>query len=192
MSAIEFKAASFGGLAFCSGAFEAGFNLGQSAGEELASFNHRNASDFEIAAPRTNFRCLLFKTSTRLSHTSSRRGEFIVGCFKIGKHPLEFGDTCVFASHAIGEFTKVITECFGFGGRIATVGLGSLQAVACCSESRIVCVEIASKTSFNACGFGQFSSCRFEHARCFCSDEHRFVGTPSCFIESSTSCTSTR
>ena len=135
MSAIEFKASSFGGLAFCSRAFETSFNLGQSAGEELASFDHRNASDFEIAAPRTNFRCLLFKTSTRLGHASSRRGEFVVGCFKIGKHPLEFGDTCVFASHAIGEFAKMITKRFGFGGRITTVGLGSLQTVAGCSES---------------------------------------------------------
>lgn len=135
MSPIEFKAASFGGLAFCSGTFETGFNLGQSTGEELASFDNRNASNFEIAAPRANFRCLLFEPSTRLSHTSGRRGEFVVGRFEIRKHPLEFRDTSVLASHTVGEFAKMITKCFGLSGRIATVGLGSLQTVACCSES---------------------------------------------------------
>ena len=135
MSPIELKAASFGSLAFCSGTFETGFNLGQSTGEELASFDNRNASNFEIATPRTNFGRLLFKPSTRLGHASGRRSEFIVGGFEIGKHPLEFGDTCVFTSHTIGEFAKMITKRFGFGGRITTVGLGSLQTVAGCSES---------------------------------------------------------
>lgn len=135
MGAIEFKAASFGGFTFCGSTFKPGFNLGQSAREELASFDNRNASNFEIATPRTNFRGLLFKPSTRLSHASGRRGEFIVGGFEIGKHPLEFGDTCVFTTHTIGEFAKMITERFSFGGRIATVGLGSLQTVAGCSES---------------------------------------------------------
>ena len=135
MSAIEFEAASFGSLAFCSGTFETGFNLGQSTSEELASFDNRNASNFEIAAPRTNFGRLLFKTSARLGHASGRRGKFIVGVFEIGKHPLEFGDTSVLTSHTVGELAKMIAECFGFGGRIATVSLGSLQTVACCSES---------------------------------------------------------
>lgn len=192
MSPIELKAASFGSLAFCSGTFETGFNLGQSTSEELASFDNRNASNFEIAAPRANFRCLLFEPSTRLSHTSGRRGKFIVGVFEIGKHPLEFGDTSVLTSHTVGELAKMIAECFGFGGRIATVGLGSLQTVTGCSESGIVCVEIASKTSFNTCGIGQFGSCRFEHARRFSRNEHCFVGTASCFVERGTSCTSTR
>lgn len=192
MSAIEFEAASFGSLAFCGSTFEPGFHLDQSAGEELSSFNNRNTSNFEIAAPRTNFGRLLFKTSARLGHASGRRGKFIVGVFEIGKHPLEFGDTCIFTSHTVGELAKMIAECFGFGGRIATVGLGSLQTVTGCSESGIVCVEIASKTSFNACGFGQFGSCRFEHARRFSRNEHCFVGTASCFVERGTSCTSTR
>lgn len=192
MSAIEFEAASFGSLAFCGSTFEPGFHLDQSAGEELSSFNNRNTSNFEIAAPRTNFGRLLFKTSARLGHASGRRGKFIVGVFEIGKHPLEFGDTCIFTSHTVGELAKMIAECFGFGGRIATVGLGSLQTVTGCSESGIVCVEIASKTSFNTCGIGQFGSCRFEHARRFSRNEHCFVGTASCFVERGTSCTSTR
>ena len=135
MSAIEFEAASFGSLAFCGSTFEPGFHLGQSAGEELSSFDNRNASNFEIAAPRANFRCLLFEPSTRLSHTSGRGGEFVVGRFEIRKHPLEFRDTSVLASHTVGEFAKMITKCFGLSGRIATVGLGSLQTVARCSES---------------------------------------------------------
>jgi hypothetical protein len=135
LSTIEFKAASFGSLAFCSGTVESSFNLGQSAGEELASLDHRNASNFEITAPRTNFCCLLLEPSTRFSHASGRRGEFIVGGFEIGKHPLEFGDTRIFTSHSVCKFAKMITKCFGFSGRIATVGLGSLQTVSCCSES---------------------------------------------------------
>ena len=39
------------------------------------------------------------------------------GRFEIGKHPLEFGDTCIFTSHTVGEFAKMIAECFSFGGQ---------------------------------------------------------------------------
>jgi hypothetical protein len=191
LRAIELKAASFSGFAFSSGAIESSFDLGQTTGEELATLNHRNASNFEIAPTRANLSSLLFKTSTRFGHASGRRCEFVVGGFEIGKHSLEFGDARIFASDAIGEFAEVIAQRFCFGSGVTTIGFGPLQAVSRCGESRIVRVEIAGKTSFDACGVSQFGPCRFEHACSFGGDEHCFIGTTSCFVESGTSCTCT-
>lgn len=135
MRAIELKTASFSGFAFSSGAIESSFDLGQTTGEELATFNNCDAADFEIASTGTDFSRLLFKTSTRLGHASGRCREFVVGCFEIGKHSLEFGDARIFASDAVGEFAKVIAQRFCFGSGVTTIGFGSLQTVARSSKS---------------------------------------------------------
>ena len=135
MRAIELKAACFSGFAFSSGTIESSFDLGQTTGEELATLNHRNAANFEVASTGTDFGRLLFKTSTRFGHASGRRCEFVVGGFEIGKHSLEFGDARIFASDAIGEFAKMIAQRFRFGRSVTTIGFSSLQTVARCSKS---------------------------------------------------------